>query len=179
MYDLQKIIVIGDFQLSDKEGLETVVMKTDGLKVESLLYLCDHGSTAGDDTDIKNDVLSELYSDQYDDDLKVKIKEVINGDDAVIRIADFINKVWNEDTLLYYYDADDRVFNRLTKELEKQNGHIYLVDFYDLFIDGHNIEKDIFNIMKEQGLKVENLIKDSKISLAYFLSALVEKVLSK
>lgn len=179
MYDLQKIIIVGDFHFSDKEGLETVVMKTDGLKVESVLYLCDHGATAGNDTEIKNDVLSELYSDQYDDDLKIKIKEVINGEDAVMRIADFVNKAWNEDTLLYYYDASDKVFSRLTKELEKRNGRIYLVDFYDLFLDGHEIEKNIFDIMKDQGLKTENLIKDSKISLAYFLSALVEKILSK
>lgn len=179
MYDLEKIVIVGNFHFSDREGLNTIVMKTDGLKVESVLCLCDMGTTSGDPTDVQNDILSELYSDQYDDDLKIKVKEVINGEDAVIRISDFISKYWNENTLLYYYDPTDKVFDKLHKELEKKNGHIYLTDFYDLFNDGHNIDKDIYDIMKEQGLKTENLIKDSQVSLAYFLSALVEKILSK
>lgn len=180
MYDLEKIIIVGNFHFSDKEGLYTTVMKTNGLKIESVLYLCDKGATSGDDTIIKNDILSELYSDQYDDDLEIEVKEVINGEDTVINISDFVNDIWNEDTLLYYYGpTDDDVFNKLFKELEKRDGRIYIVDYYDLFNDGHNIEKNIYDIMKDQGLHTENLIKDSQISLAYFLSALVEKILSK
>lgn len=179
MYDLKKIIILGDFNYSDKEGLETVVMKTDGLKIESILYLCDTGATSGDSSIIKEEVKSELYADQYDDDLKIKVKEVFNGEDAVNRIAKFVDKNWDDDQLLYYYKSTDKVFSKLTKELEKKNGKIYLVDYYDLFSDGKNIEKDIYEIMKDQGLIMENLIKDSKISLAYFLSALVEKILSK
>lgn len=179
MYDLNKIIVIGDFQLDDREGLQSIVMKTDGLKVESVLYLCDMGTTSGDDTEVREEILSELYSDQYDDDLEIFITEVLNGEDAYIHIGDFINSNWNEDMLVYYYEPNNRVFDKLTKYLEKKNGHIYLTDYHDLFNDGHNIEKNIYDIMKEQGLKIENLIKDSQISLVYFLGALVEKVLSK
>ena len=179
MYDLSKIIIIGRWELSDKEGLQTVVMKTDGLKVENILYLCDVGTTGGDKKSVKDELKCELYSDQYDDDLSIKVKEAMNGVHAVDEISKFIDKVWTDDTLLYYYGADESVFNRLEKELKNRNGRIYMSDYHDIFIDGRNIEKDIKVIMKEQGLKTENMIADSQISFVYFLSALVEKILSK
>lgn len=179
MYDLKKIIIYGNWEYSDKEGLQTIIMQTDGLKIISLLYLCDKNTIGEDKKELKNEIKTELYDDQYDDDLKIKIKEVLNGEHAVIEIAKFINKRWEDDTLLYYYNANDRVYNKLEKELKNNNGEIYLSDYHDIFMDGHNIDKDIITIMKEQGLKTENMIKDSQISFAYFLSALVEKILSK
>ena len=39
MYDLNKIIIMGDYDLSDEDELETVVMKTIGMKVTDLLYI--------------------------------------------------------------------------------------------------------------------------------------------
>lgn len=180
MYDLEKIIIIGDFNYRDKENLYTTVMKTNGLKIESVLYLCDMGTITTDDTEVKNEIISELYEDQYDlDDLKIKVKEVFNGEDAIMKIGNFINKIWNEDTLVYFYNAQDEVFERLEKYLEKKNGRIYLTDYYDLFTNYDSDEKNIYTIMEEQGLKTENLYKDSQVQLVYFLGALVEKLLSK
>ena len=179
MYDLEKIIILGNWKLKDKENLQTIVMKTHGLKVENILYLCDINSTAGDKKSIKKELKEELYSDMYDDDLKIKIREVLNGEHAITEIAKFIDNLWTDDILLYYYDPDDKVYETLEKLLMNTNGAIYLNDYHDLFIDGKNIEKDIITIMKEQGLKTENMIKDSQISFVYFLSALVEKMHSK
>lgn len=179
MYDLTKIVILGNWNYKDKQGLQTVVMKTDGLKIDSILYLCDSNTIGGDKKTIKEEIKSELYEDQYDDSLKIKVKEVINGEHAVLTIADFIDKQWTEDTLLYFYDAGDNVFEKLEKALLDKNGKIYLNDYYDIFVDGHDIEKDIITIMKEQGLKTENMYKDSQISFAYFLSALIEKMMSK
>ena len=179
MYDLKKILIIGKWKPEDKSCLQTIVMKTDGLKVESILYLCDNNSTAGDKKSVKKELKKELYADQYDDDLAIKVKEVINGEHAIIEIAKFINKQWSDDILLYYYDSEDSTYIKLEKELMNTNSNIYLNDYHDIFVDRKNIDKDILTIMKEQGLKTENMIKDSQISFTYFLSALVEKMLSK
>ena len=179
MYDLEKIIVLSNWDIEDREALQTVVMKTHGLKIENILYLCDMNATGGDKKKVKKELKDELYLDQYDDDLKIKIKEVVNGEHAVIEIAKFIDKIWNPDTLLFFYDDNQSVFEKLEKELLSKNGSIYLSDYYDIFTEKREIEKDIFTIMEEQGLKMNNLIKESQLSFIYFLSALVEKILSK
>lgn len=179
MYDLEKIIVLSNWDLEDREALQTVVMKTHGLKIENILYLCDINATGGDKKKVKKELKDELYLDQYDDDLKIKVKEVVNGEHAVIEIAKFIDKIWNSDTLLFFYDDNQSVFEKLDKELLSKNGSIYLSDYYDIFTEKREIEKDIFTIMEEQGLKMNNLIKESQLSFIYFLSALVEKILSK
>lgn len=179
MYDLEKIIVLSNWDLEDREALQTVVMKTHGLKIENILYLCDINATGGDKKKVKKELKDELYLDQYDDDLTIKVKEVVNGEHAVIEIAKFINKIWNPDTLLFFYDDNQSVFEKLEKELLSKNGSIYLSDYYDIFTEKREIEKDIFTIMEEQGLKMNNLIKESQLSFIYFLSALVEKILSK
>ena len=44
MYDLNKIIIIGDYTPNQQEELQTIVMVTDGLRVDSLLYLDDINS---------------------------------------------------------------------------------------------------------------------------------------
>ena len=179
MYDLRKIIILGSWGIDDRESLTTVVMQTNGLKIENILYLCDKGTIGNDKKVIKSEIKSELYDDMYDDDLKIKVTEVLCGEHAIELIAKFIDKIWTNDTLLYYYEADNKVYNKLEKELRDRNVKIYLSDYYDILMDGHNIEKDLSTIMKEQGLKTENLIKDSQISFVYFLSALVETILSK
>ena len=181
MYDLKKIVIVGTWDLKDKECLQTIALKTNGLKTESLLFISDIGicPTKEDKKTLKKELKEELYYDQYDDDLVIKVKEAANGKHAVQILGDFIAKNWDEDTLVYIFEPGDNVFEQLEKELMNKDGHIYLTDYYNLFLDGHDIDKDIYTIMKEQGLKTENLIKDSQISLAYFLSVLIEKILSK
>jgi hypothetical protein len=179
MYDLRKIVIIGNYDSDQQIGLQTTAMLTDGLRVESLLYLDDVNSMI-DKEEIKESLKSELYDDQYDNDtLTIKIKEVINGEHAINKLSKFISKHWNSDTLIYYYLPTDKCFEMLEKNLREKNVNIFISKYHDLFIDNINIEKDIYTIMKEQGLKTENMYKDSQISLAYFLSCLVEKIMSK
>ena len=180
MYNLDKIIIMGNYDLEDQIGIETVVMKTKGLKIESILYLNSSGSIGENKKDLKNEIIGELYADQYDeDDLKIKIKECINGEDCMCKIRNFIIKKWNPDTLIYYYEPDEDCYEYLKNELLKENKDIFIQEFHDIFIDGKNTDNDIYEIMKINNLKVENLIKENKISMIYFLSALVEKLLSK
>ena len=35
------MIILGSWKPKDKQGLQTTLMITDGLKIESILYLCD------------------------------------------------------------------------------------------------------------------------------------------
>lgn len=179
MYDLNKIIIIGDYTPNQQEELQTIVMVTDGLRVDSLLYLDDINSLVEKGT-VREQLKSELYSDQYDEDnLKIKVKEVINGEHAMNKVSKFINKYWTPDTLVYYYRPNEQCFNILNKNLLNIDSRIYLCKYHDIFIDKNNIEKPIYEIMKDEGLKTQNLIQDSIVSLAYFLSCLVEKILSK
>lgn len=178
MYDLNKIIIIADYYLEDKEGLETVVMKTLGMKVTDLLYINDKGSMITYEEDRK-DIVDQLYSDMYDDDLNVVISEAYNGEDAHKQIATFVDDVWDPDSLLYYYDPSEENFDFLVDELRQYNGNIYLDEYHNIFVEGKEIKKDLLEIMKEQGLAIENMLKDSAISYIYFLHALVEKIINK
>lgn len=177
MYDLNKIIIIGDYKLKDKSGLETVVMKTDGMKVLNLLYLNDRGSIDVDET--PDELKAELYDDMYDDDLEIKVSEVYDGRDALKTVATFIDDIWDQESLLYYYNSNNDTFSFLADELEKYNGKIYLSDYHDIFVDGRDIEKPITEIMSDQGLNVQNMLEDSTISFIYFLHGLVEKMINR
>lgn len=179
MYDLNKIIIIGDYHLDDEEGLETVVMKTDGMKILDLLYINDRGFINDDKSSIEKELKSELYDDMYDDDLNIRIKEAYDGKDALNKVASFIDDIWDKDSLLYFYNAKSKCFNYLVKELEKYNGRIYLANYYDIFVEGQDMEKPITEIMKEQGLRVENMLENSTISFMYFLHGLVEKMINR
>lgn len=178
MYDLNKIIIIADYDLEDKEGLETVVMKTDGMKVTDLLYINDSGSVLIDDS-CRKEIIDELYSDMYDDDLNVKVSEAYDGTDALKQTAAFIDDIWDPDSLLYYYDSSNENFNFLKDELKNYNGKIYLDEYYNIFIEGKDIEKPIKDIMKDQGIAIENMLEDSAVNYIYFLHALVEKVINR
>ncbi len=179
MYSLKKIIIMGNYDLEDKQGLETVVMQTEGMKIVSLLYINDVGSIS-DKKELVNEIKGELYSDQYDeDDLKIKVKQAISGEDCMCKIASHIAKRWDEDTLVYFYEPNEACYDYLENKLNNTNIDIYLENYYEIFTDGKNTENDIYKIMENNTLKVENLIKDNKISMVYFLSGLVEKLFSK
>ena len=44
MYNLHKIIIMGNFRPDDQQGLETVVMETYGMKILRVLYINDINS---------------------------------------------------------------------------------------------------------------------------------------
>lgn len=178
MYDLDKIIIIGDYSLNDNQCLETVVMHTDGMKILDLLYINDKNSISNED-DMKNELISELYDDMYDDDLNIVIYEAFNGRDALSKTASFIDDIYNKNSLLYYYNAHDENYDFLNSELMKYNGRIYLEEYFNIFKEGKAINKSIVDIMTEQGLKTEAMLKDSTLSFIYFLHALIEKMINK
>lgn len=179
MYDLHKLIIMGKYDLLDTQCLETVVLETDGMRINSILYLNDIGSLSDKD-EIKTEIKSELYSDMYDEDnLKIKIKECINGEDCMNKVSKFIHKRWNSDTLLYFYDPDNGCYEKLETLLKNLDGSIYLEDYHNIFNDKKDTDNDIYTIMKNNNMKTENLIKENKISMVYFLSGLVEKLFSK
>lgn len=180
MYDIHKIIIIGNYDMDDRQGLETVVMETDGMRINSMLYINDIGSIP-DKKALKNELKSELYSDMYDEDnLKIKCKEAINGMDAMNKISEFISKKYTENTLLYFYEPDSACYDYLEQQLLNTDGRIYMSTFDDLIENiGTENHRDIYEIMKINNLKTENLIKENKVSMIYFLHALVEKLLSK
>lgn len=180
MYSLKKIIIMtNNYNLSDQELLETVVMVTEGMRIRSLLYINDINSIGSEKKDLKKEIKSELYDDMYDEDeLKIKLKEAINGEDAICKVRKFIEKYWDEDTLIYFYEPNIDCYNYLEKLLKNDDVRIYLQNYKDLF-SVEEINNDIYNIMKINGLKTENLIKDNKISMIYFLNGLVEVLLNK
>ena len=180
MYDIHKIIIMGNFNLEDKQGIESVVMVTDGMRIESILYINELDSMP-DKKALKEELKSELYSDMYDEDsLKIKTKEAINGLDAMNKIADYILKKYTDDTLLYFYDSDEECYNYLEGRLYELDGKIYLSKYEDL-IDNYGKEgyNDIYKIMEINNMKVQNLIKENKLSMIYFLHGLIERLLSK
>lgn len=180
MYDIHKIIIMGNFNPEDRQGIESVVMVTDGMRIESILYVNELDSMP-DKKALKAELKSELYSDMYDEEtLKIKTKEAINGLDAINKIADFILKRYTPDTLLYFYNANEDCYNYLENKLYESDGSIYLSKYEDL-IDNYGEEgyNDIYKIMEINNMKVENLIKENKLSMIYFLHGLVERLLSK
>lgn len=178
MYNLHKIIIMGNFRPDDQQGLETVVMETYGMKILRVLYINDINSLR-DKGSIKNEIISSLYADSYNpDDLKIKLYEAINGIDAMDRVIKFIVKRWDPDTITYYYDPDDDCYDYIENQLRNIDSSIY-IDEYENIYDGKDTKKDIYEIMAANNLKLDNLIKDDKISMIYFLSGLVEKLFSK
>ena len=177
MYDIRKIIILGNFNKNDQSGIETVAMQTDGLKIENILYINSSGIIGDSKKDLKNEIREELYADQYDDDLKIKIKEAINGEDCMYKLCDWIIKKWNSNTLIYYYNPNDECYDILYNELKNYDSSIYIENYNKVFDSSSDI--DIYEMMQRNGLKVENLIQDNNISMVYFLSALVEKLYSK
>ena len=178
MYDLHKIIIMGKYDLEDRDYIETVAMVTDGMRIDSILYLNTIGSMPEKDK-IREEIKSELYADMYDEDnLSIKVKECINGMDCMNKLAKFISKKYNHDTLLYFYEPDDGCYEYLKKSLLDINKDIYIDEYSSIFLD-KNTDNDIYTIMKINNMKTENLIKDNKISMVYFLSGLIEKLYSK
>ena len=168
MYDLRKIIILGSWGIDDRESLTTVVMQTNGLKIENILYLCDKGTIGNDKKLIKSEIQSELYDDMYDDDLKIKVKEVLCGEHAIELIAKFIDKIWTNDTLLYYYEANNKVYNKLEKELRNRNVEIYLSDYYDIFIDGSVNDGDISDYLSTETIRQkirDNYLRDTSVTI--------------
>ena len=162
MYDLKKIIIMGTYGLDDRQGLETVVMQTEGMKIISLLYINDTGSIS-DKKDLVKELKNELYADQYnEDDLKIKVKQAINGEDCMCKIASYVEKHWDENTLVYFYDANENCYNYLDKLLMNSNVDIYLEDYCDIFTHKKDMENNIYTIMENNNLKTENLIKISE-----------------
>ena len=170
MYNLNKMIIL-------KSGNSFYAMITHGLKVISILYI--QQSKISNKEDIKNDLRSELYSDQYGDDLKIKVKESLNIEDSIIKLCKYISKNWEYDMQIYFYNPEAEFMEKIKDSLLNIDGSIYVFEYHDIFVDKYSIDKDIFTIMKENGLKTENMIKDSQISFIYFLSALVEVLLSR
>lgn len=179
MYDLRKIIIMGNYNLDEQIEIETVVMQTQGMKIENLLYINKVGTISGEKKKLKDEIMSELYDNMYDDDLTIKVKESISGEDAMCKVAKFINKIWDNDTIVYFYDPSLECFDYLKKRLLEYNKDIVMDDYSAIFSDGKDTVNDIYTIMKNNNLKIENLIKDNKISMAYFLHGLVEKLFSK
>lgn len=183
MYDLHKVIIIGGFSPGDKEELQTIAMETQGMRVCSVLYLDDAGSIKSDEEAVYQEIKDNLYDDMYDEDtLKIKAKEVYDGKEAIKRLAKYIDKCWDEseDLQVYYYEPDGTTFQKLQEALMERNGRIYLADYNEIFID-RNVEtgKSIKEIMKSEGLKMENLIEGNNFLFIYYLAALVEKLLSR
>ena len=177
MYELKKIVIIGNYDLEDDSDLKTVALETSGLCVNSLLYIGDRGSCI-DKKATKAELKDELYSDQYDEDsLKIYVKEAYNGEDAVDILLKYIEKKWDKDTLVYYYNPNDEIMDCLCEKSPSIDCRLHIEDYYDIF--GGKPAKDIYTIMEENGLNLKNLLKDSYISLAYFLSTLVEVMLSR
>ena len=170
MYDLTKIIV-----LKYTNDPELIIMRTEGMKITDIYYSSNKGYY-NDEEEMKKEIKSELYDDMYDDDLNIILEETLNGELDTDSICSFIDDIWNPDTLLYTYGFDN---TELSIEMSNYNGKIYVSDYFDIFMNGNNIEKDIVDIMKEQGLDTSVMLKDSKISFMYFLHALVEKIISK
>lgn len=179
MYDLRKIIIIADFDLEEETELECIVMQTDGMKIENLLYINKIGFVGCDKDEVIESIKSELYSDSYDKSLKIKYKEAYNGEDAMRIAAKFISKKWNEDTSIYFYNPEPDCFEKLRKNLLNIDKDIYLENYKDIFVDEDNKNQDIYEIMERHQLKTQNLIKDNNISMIYFLSGLVEKLFSR
>ena len=180
MYDIHKIIIMGNFDLEDRQGIEAVVMETDGMRIESILYVNEIDSMP-DKKALKEELKSELYSDMYDEDsLKIKVKEALNGMDVINKISNYLLKRYTDDTLLYFYNSNEDCYNYLEQKLYETDGKIYLSKYEDL-IDNYGEEgyNDIYTIMKTNNMKVENLIKENKLSMIYFLHGLVERLLSK
>lgn len=180
MYDIHKIIIMGNFDLEDQSGIECVVMETVGMRINSILYINETNSIP-DKKALKEELKSELYADMYDEDsLKIKVKEVINGADAMNKVSEYLLKRYTEDTILYFYDSNDDCYDYLENQLYQLDGKIYLSKYEDL-IDNYGEEgyNDIYTIMKINNMKVENLIKENKLSMIYFLHGLVERLLSK
>ena len=180
MYDIHKIIIMGKFAPEDRQNIEAVVMETYGMRINSILYINEIGSIP-DKKSLKEEIKSELYSDMYDEDsLKIKVKEAINGLDVMNKISEYILKRYTEDTILYFYDPNDECYNYLENMLYETDGRIYISKYEDL-IDNYGEEgyNDIYTIMKINNMKVENLIKENKLSMIYFLHGLIERLLSK
>ena len=173
---LHKAIILADWHPSDKERLQTVVMETRGMKVCSVLYIDDAGSIKSDKDTVKANLKSELYSDMYDDDLKIKVKEAFDGKDAIKYIVKYLDKIWDEELQVYFYRPDEDTYELLQKKIEETNGRIYMDDYHSIFSDKRDIAKDIKEIMRDEGLKMENLIDDSQLSFVYYLTALVERL---
>ena len=108
-----KIIIYANYKPKDKDNLQTVVMRTEGLRVTHLLYLDKANTVKNDKKAVKNELRSELFDDMYDpNDLVIKAKEIANGEHGAIRIANFITKIYDkkkkedpycEDDLILYY----------------------------------------------------------------------------
>lgn len=177
MYDLKKIVILGNFNQADTYDLKVYIMKTNGLRIDKLTYLADKGSFGEDEDEIIEELKSELYDDQYDENTKIKVKEVYDGKDAINKIVKFIAKNYEEDMLVYYYEPDKEVFSKICKKLEDVDSHIYIQEYSSLF--GNQSDKNIYELMEYEGLKMENLIKDSQVSFIYYLSALVEQFMSR
>lgn len=180
MYDIHKIVIMGNFNPDDRQGIESVVMVTDGMRIESILYVNELDSIP-DKKALKEELKSELYSDMYDEEtLKIKTKEAINGLDAINKISEFILKRYTPDTLLYFYNPNEDCYNYLENKLYESDSSIYLSKYEDL-IDNYGEEgyNDIYKIMEINNMKIENLIKENKLSMIYFLHGLIERLLSK
>ena len=177
MFNMKKIIIIGNYDLEDKDGLKTIAMQTTGLRVDSMLYINDQGSCP-DKKLVKNELREELYSDQYDEDsLKISVKEAFNGNDAAKILLEYLKKKWDKDTVIYYYEPHDDFFEYITDKSNEIDCRVHICDYYDIF--NGKPSKDIYTIMEENNLNIKNMLKDSYVSLAYFLSALVELMLSR
>lgn len=177
MYDLKKIIILGNYDLEDTDCLKTIALQTSGLRVDSMLYINDRGSCYDKEL-VKSELKDELYSDQYDDDsLEIKVKEAYNGENACDILLKYISKRWDKNTIVYFYNPNDEQLDYLCDHSSNIDSRLHICDYYELF--NGKPSKDIYAIMEENGLNLKNMLKDSYISLAYFLSTLVEVMLSR
>lgn len=182
-----KIIIYTQADKNSKDQLQTVVMRTDGLRVTHVLYLDKVNTVKNDKKSVIAELRSELYEDMYDiNDLVIKAKEVADGHHIAIRVAKFLYKirkqqlesgeVFEDDLILFYGDSDDMI-DEIQKQVNNIDSDIHIQEYYSMFLSKPNIS--IIELMKINGLKTENLIPDSQISFTYFLSTLAEVINSR
>lgn len=177
--DVNKIIILSECELWWSDTLKTVAIHMDGMKTESILYLNDINSIH-DEEELQSELMSELYDDCYDeDDIEIVCKEVYNGKHAMLELADYIYDNWSSETMILFYTPKEDAFNELKEKLNERDGDMYLMEYHELLKDKYDTERNIYDIMKFMGIKVENMIKDSYISKGYFLGALVDRFYSR
>jgi hypothetical protein len=173
---LEKIIIVPGKSLLSGEStelLDSVVMVSEGNRVDNVVYIHEDGVKI----DEYEDIVTELPEDGYnEDELDVETIPVYHGNNACIVIAEQIYNNWNSDTMVLIYDPTEEIFNEIASELLKLDSDIKLEDFYSIFRDGKDMDLDIYQLMETKGIRSNMINKESIVSMGYFLGVLVEQV---
>lgn len=167
---MHKVVILSNIESPESsDNLESVVVVMDDWDVDCIMYI------PKDNSENQLTVMNRLIQESdCEDQFEIEVEFVGHAGEAIETIADFVEEVADDDTIILYHDMADNVSLAINNIFGMSGANpLSALNYNNTFINCEN-EKDVFNYMPE--MKIENLDQTSLVAKAIVLATYVEVI---